>query len=118
VPAGVADLDTGRPRIARLVDDEVTVGRRRGARRLACGEAVRQTSYSDKLDERFGNEVWRPDFYGSTLFLIASVFGILALGRFFTFHRRSSRLGEWERPGLSVGVVRAAFNLGDFLRRS
>lgn len=33
--------------------------------------------------------VWRPDYYGSTLFLIASVFAILALGRLFTFRPRS-----------------------------
>ena len=33
--------------------------------------------------------IWRPDFFGSTLFLIASVFGILALGRFFSFQPRS-----------------------------
>ena len=33
--------------------------------------------------------IWRPDFYGSTLFLIASVFGILALGHFLSFQPRS-----------------------------
>jgi hypothetical protein len=33
--------------------------------------------------------VWRPDFYGSTLFLVASVFAILALGRFLSFRPRS-----------------------------
>jgi glucan phosphoethanolaminetransferase (alkaline phosphatase superfamily) len=33
--------------------------------------------------------IWRPDFYGSTLFLIASVFGILAAGRFLSFQPRS-----------------------------
>jgi hypothetical protein len=33
--------------------------------------------------------VWRPDFYGSTLFLVASLFAILALGRLFTFRPRS-----------------------------
>ena len=33
--------------------------------------------------------IWRPDLYGSTLFLIASVFGILALGRFLSFQPRS-----------------------------
>ena len=33
--------------------------------------------------------VWRPDFFGSTLFLIASVFGILALGRFLGLQLRS-----------------------------
>jgi hypothetical protein len=33
--------------------------------------------------------VWRPDFAGSVLFLVASVFGILAIGRLFTFRPRS-----------------------------
>ena len=34
--------------------------------------------------------VWRPDFYGSTLFLVASAYGILALGgRFFSVHAGS-----------------------------
>jgi hypothetical protein len=34
--------------------------------------------------------VWRPDFYGSTLFLVASVYGILALGgRFLSLRPRS-----------------------------
>jgi hypothetical protein len=33
--------------------------------------------------------IWRPDFYGSTLFLVASVFAILAVGRFLSFRPRS-----------------------------
>jgi len=33
--------------------------------------------------------VWRPDFFGSTLFLVASVFGILALGRIRSVRLRS-----------------------------
>ena len=33
--------------------------------------------------------VWRPDFYGSTLFLLASLFAILALGRLLSFRPRS-----------------------------
>ena len=33
--------------------------------------------------------VWRPDFYGSTLFLVASVFAILAVGRFLSFQPSS-----------------------------
>jgi hypothetical protein len=33
--------------------------------------------------------VWRPDFFGSTLFLVASVFGILAVGRLLSFQPRS-----------------------------
>jgi hypothetical protein len=34
--------------------------------------------------------VWRPDLYGSTLFLVASIFAILAVGRFLSFQPRSS----------------------------
>jgi hypothetical protein len=33
--------------------------------------------------------IWRPDFYGSTLFLVASVFAILAIGRFLSFRPRN-----------------------------
>ena len=33
--------------------------------------------------------IWRPDFYGSTLFLLASVFAILAVGRVLSFRPRS-----------------------------
>jgi hypothetical protein len=33
--------------------------------------------------------VWRPDIYGSTLFLAASVFAIIAVGRFRSFQPRS-----------------------------
>lgn len=33
--------------------------------------------------------VWRPDLYGSTLFLVASVFAILAMGHFLSFQPRS-----------------------------
>ena len=33
--------------------------------------------------------VWRPDLYGSTLFLVASVFAILAVGHFLSFQPRS-----------------------------
>jgi hypothetical protein len=33
--------------------------------------------------------VWRPDLYGSTLFLVASVFAILAVGHFLSFRPRS-----------------------------
>jgi hypothetical protein len=41
---------------------------------------------SAKQEDR---RVWRPDFYGSTLFLVASLFAILALGRLFSFRPRS-----------------------------
>jgi len=39
--------------------------------------------------EQMDRHVWRPDFFGSTLFLVASAFGILAVGRFLTFQPRS-----------------------------
>lgn len=39
--------------------------------------------------EQMDRHVWRPDFFGSTLFLVASAFGILALGRFLSFQPRS-----------------------------
>ena len=39
--------------------------------------------------KRQDRHVWRPDFFGSTLFLIASVFGILAMGRFLSLQLRS-----------------------------
>ncbi|WP_239152683.1 hypothetical protein [Virgisporangium aurantiacum] len=32
--------------------------------------------------------VWRPDIYGSTLFLVASAFGILAIGTFWSWRPR------------------------------
>jgi hypothetical protein len=33
--------------------------------------------------------IWRPDFYGSTLFLVASVFALLAVGRLWSLPPRS-----------------------------
>jgi hypothetical protein len=33
--------------------------------------------------------IWRPDFFGSTMFLVASVFAILAIGRFLSLRARS-----------------------------
>ena len=51
--------------------------------------------------------VWRPDFYGSTLFLVASVFAILALGRFLSFQPRSRLahcLAEHDRIDLVHGL--------------
>jgi hypothetical protein len=38
---------------------------------------------------QYDRVVWRPDFYGSVLFLVASTFAILALGRFFSLRLRS-----------------------------
>jgi hypothetical protein len=39
--------------------------------------------------EQQDRRIWRPDFYGSTLFLMASVFAILAVGRIVSFQPRS-----------------------------
>ena len=36
-------------------------------------------------NSQYDQVVWRPDFYGSILFLVSSTFGILALGRLFTW---------------------------------
>ena len=38
--------------------------------------------------EEEDRRIWRPDFFGSTLFLVASVFAILAIGRFLSFRPR------------------------------
>jgi hypothetical protein len=38
--------------------------------------------------EQQDRRIWRPDFFGSTLFLVASVFAILAIGRFLSFRPR------------------------------
>lgn len=38
--------------------------------------------------EQEDRRIWRPDFFGSTLFLVASVFAILAIGRFLSFRPR------------------------------
>ena len=59
--------------------------------------------------------IWRPDFYGSTLFLVASVFAILALGRFLSFRPRSfpwriawlNMLGSILFMGFGAGELRA-----------
>ena len=38
--------------------------------------------------EEYDRVVWRPDFYGSVLFLVSSTYAILALGRFLTWQPR------------------------------
>jgi len=49
-------------------------------------------------EDRF---VWRPDLYGSTLFLVSSVLGILAVGRFLSFRPSSLpwRIAWWNMIG-------------------
>jgi len=41
-------------------------------------------------NSQYDEVVWRPDFYGSVLFLISSFFAILALGRLFTWRPREA----------------------------
>ena len=35
---------------------------------------------------QYDRVVWRPDFYGSVLFLVSSTYAVLALGRFLSWH--------------------------------
>ena len=46
--------------------------------------AVITAASSSQYDE----VVWRPDFYGSILFLVSSTFAVLAVGRFFSWRPR------------------------------
>jgi hypothetical protein len=41
-------------------------------------------------NSKYDKVVWRPDFYGSILFLVASLFGILALGRLWSWRPREA----------------------------
>jgi hypothetical protein len=53
---------------------------------LSTIAALAHNATVEQEDER----VWRPDFFGSTLFLVSSAFAILALGRgFWTFQPRA-----------------------------
>jgi hypothetical protein len=49
--------------------------------------------------EEYDRVVWRPDFYGSVLFLVASTFAILALGRFLSWR---PRLVPWRIAWLNM----------------
>lgn len=40
--------------------------------------------------QQYDRVVWRPDFYGSVLFLVSSTYAVLALGRFLTWRPRSA----------------------------
>ena len=44
-------------------------------------------------NSQYDKVVWRPDFYGSILFLVASAFAILALGRVLRWRPREA--GWW-----------------------
>ena len=52
---------------------------------LSTGAALLHNMTVKQQDRR----IWRPDFYGSTLFLVASVFALLALGRLLSLRPRS-----------------------------
>jgi len=41
-------------------------------------------------NSEYDHVVWRPDFYGSVLFLVASFFGIIAVGRLFSWQPREA----------------------------
>ena len=41
-------------------------------------------------NSKYDHVVWRPDFYGSVLFLVASLFGILSLGRLRSWRPREA----------------------------
>jgi hypothetical protein len=40
--------------------------------------------------EQYDRVVWRPDFYGSVLFLVSSAYAVVALGRFLSWRPRSA----------------------------
>ena len=48
--------------------------------------AITTATTSSQYDE----VVWRPDFYGSTLFLVSSAFAVLAAGRFSSWRPRDA----------------------------
>jgi hypothetical protein len=52
---------------------------------ISTGAALVRNATAKQKDRR----IWRPDFFGSTLFLVASVFAILAIGRLLNFRPRS-----------------------------
>ena len=83
--------------------------------------------------EQYDRVVWRPDFYGSVLFLVSSMFAILALGRFLTWQPRhapwriawlnmigsiafmASAVGAYVLPKTSAAISPAWANGGTFV---
>jgi len=83
--------------------------------------------------EQYDRVVWRPDFYGSTLFLVSSTFAILALGRFPSWRPRhapwriawlnmigsiafmASAVGAYVLPNTSTEISPAWANAGTFV---
>ena len=64
--------------------------------------------------EQQDRHVWRPDLFGSTLFLVASVFGIFAVGRFWSFQPRSV---PWQIAWLNMigSILFMASALGSYV---
>jgi hypothetical protein len=60
------------------------------------------------------HHVWRPDLFGSTLFLVASAFAILAVGRFLSFQPRSM---PWRIAWLNMtgSILFMASAIGSYL---
>jgi hypothetical protein len=50
--------------------------------------------------EQYDRVVWRPDFYGSVLFLVSSAYALEALGRFFSWR---PRVAGWRIAWLNMG---------------
>ena len=57
--------------------------------------AITIAASSSQYDE----VVWRPDFYGSILFLVSSTFAVLAVGRFFSWR---PRVADWRIAWLNM----------------
>jgi hypothetical protein len=57
--------------------------------------AVTTAASSSQYDE----VVWRPDFYGSILFLVSSTFAVLTVGRFFSWR---PRVADWRIAWLNM----------------
>ena len=57
--------------------------------------AITTAASSSQYDE----VVWRPDFYGSILFLVSSTFAVLAVGRFFSWR---PRVADWRIAWLNM----------------
>ena len=71
-------------------------------------------------NSQYDEVVWRPDFFGSVLFLVSSAFAILALGRIVTWRPREAAwwvawlnmIGSVAFMASAIGALRAAEDLG------
>lgn len=82
---------------------------------------------------QYDRVVWRPDFYGSVLFLVSSTYAVLALGRLLTWRPRSafwriawlnmlgsiafmaSAIGAYVLPRTDMAISSAWANSGTFV---